>query len=263
MRRLLVLFAIMVFIFVPAMTSAHEGGHSLPPSATEQEAWELVDTNNDRVLDTWVTMYVRGSNNTLVPSAEAKARAWTSDPIPTRECNTRLWPLDVAVHASVAQWISWNISATRWDWRVRKPGTYCTDCVTFVIHSNNSVRVDYEGFADLAYEGDVVEGTLGAIATFYTMSNTGSPPVGGWVAAESLNTPHFDLIPNTGTLHHGETFKLWNKIVVDPCNSSCEYHDDAKITLSLTNMKAWIDENTGFFKEKQLANPPHPTPPAS
>jgi len=254
MKRLLVLFAIMALLFAPAMVSAHPAGHSLPLSAQEQEAWRLDGSN-------WVTMYVFDGTGQLVPSPEAMARAWTSEAILNQSCNKELWPMNVAVHASVAQWISWSITGTRWDWRVRKPGTYATDCISFTVASNNSVGVDYSGFEDLAYEGTVVPDTLGSIATYYAWGTTGqgTPPTTGWVSATNLNNDD-DVIPNSALLHEGRTFKLWNQIVVEPCNSSCEYHDDAMITLSLTNMKAWIDPVTGFFKEDQAGNPPHPTP---
>ena len=254
MKRLLVLFAIMALLFVPAMALAHPAGHSLPASAQEQEAWELDGSD-------WVTMYVFDASGNLVPSVEAKARAWTSGAILNQSCNKELWPVDVAVHASVAQWISWSITGTRWDWRVRKPGTYATDCISFTVASNNSVGVDYDGFANLVYEGTVVQDTLGEIATYYAWGTTGqgTPPKAGWVSATELIGDDDD-IPNSAVLHGGQTFKLWNKIVVEPCHSSCEYHDDATITLSLTNMKAWIDPTTGFFKVDQKGNPPHPTP---
>ena len=64
-------------------------------------------------------------------------------------CNKLEWTIDIVNHASIAQWINWAFSDTRWDWQVRKPGTYAADCISFVIQSNNDVTMSFAGFEPL------------------------------------------------------------------------------------------------------------------
>ncbi len=243
MKRVTLILALMTILLLPAVAQgAYNPGVPLPAGATETEAWELLEGN-------WGSMYVNGE-----PSTSAKARAWYSGG-DADSCNKQNWVIGVENHASVAQWISWSISATRWDWRVRKPGKYAADCITFWMKSNNDVLVDYEGFEDLQYQG--TGGVNQSIATWYAYSATGAstPPTAGWVTAANLNG-HDDLVEDSVDLHAGLSFKLWNMIEVVDCNSSCEYEDEATVTLVLQNIKDWIDGSTGLFKDDQKNNPP-------
>ncbi len=244
MKRVIVILALMTILLIPAAAQAqrtYNPGVPLPAGAAETEAWELVDNG-------WESMYVNG-----LPSPSAKARAWTSGGA-SGQCNRQNWVIDVTNHVSVAQWIEWSATGTRWDWRVRKPGTYAADCITFWMKSNNDVLIDYEGFANLAYLGE--GGVNQSIATWYAYGSTGasSPPTQGWVAAADLNNDD-DLILDSVDLHAGQSIKLWNKIQVVDCNSSCEYEDQATVTLTLMNIKAWIDPGSGNFMGDQRNNP--------
>lgn len=207
-------------------------GDPLPPGSVEHEAWELIDGN-------WVTM---GYTQEGGPILDANARAWSSDP-ENGECNYTKWPIDVTVHASVAQWVDWSISGTRYDWRVRKPGEYAANSLTAFIQSNSDVEVDFEGFEDLQYQGDVAPGAEGKIETWYAYGE-GGPGGVKWIPAPAMNRAE---VPDSGDLHAGISWKLWNKIKVVECNSACEYQDDAIITLVLKNLKCWIDPGTGEF----------------
>ncbi|MBP7892932.1 MAG: hypothetical protein KA063_05295 [Firmicutes bacterium] len=241
MKRLLVLFAIMALILVPAMAMAYNPGIPLPDNAYEVEHWEWDDENNE-----WVH-YASGNTQAL-------ARCWRSSP-GQGSCNKENWTIDFTHHASVAQWCEWSIGGTRWDWRILKPGTYAADCIEFTLKSNNDVFIDYEGFADLLRtEGN--QSTLTTIETYYSFGeDLEGAEANGWVGAAALNTDD-DLIPDSVALHGGMTTKLFNKIVVRECNSSCEYEDTATITLKLMNIKLWVDPVRGGWLAE--ANPPTP-----
>ncbi|MCR4402001.1 MAG: hypothetical protein NUW12_04350 [Firmicutes bacterium] len=235
MKRMVLVLALMAVLLVPAAALAYNPGVPLPDGAAEVETWYLNNAGQ------WVS---QGTGN-----AAALARCWSSGPA-SGACNAESWVIDVTHHASVAQWIDWSIGGTRWDWRIRKPGTYAADCINFTIKSNNDVAVQYDGFADLAYL-EQGEGVKQTIDTYYSYGATlAEAQSRGWVRASALNDSD-DLLEDSAGLHAGLNFKLWNKIVVENCNSSCEYEDTATITLVLQNVKHWIDAESGNFAQVQ------------
>ena len=222
----LMTLALTVALSLSAMAGTPE--HSivpLPANAVELEAWELVGGS-------WVPM---GGPGLLT----ANARAWRSG-VKSGICNKIYWDVPVKVHASVAQWVEFSLSGTRWDWRVRKPGTYATDCITASLKSNGDLELDFAGFGNLVGAG-------GVIPIWYAYDSTLPAPVDArWVPAVDLDAMDA-LIPDCVELHEGFSWKLWNKIEVADCDSACEYTDDAQITLVLKNQKDWIDPTSGDF----------------
>jgi len=204
-------------------------GEPLPPGSAEHYAWQLTGQG-------WVAM---GTGNLA-----ANARAWSSNPV-SDKCNKIYWKIPVTVHASVAQWIEWTLSGSRYDWRVRKPGTYAANSLTATLKSNSDVEVDFDGFDNLQYLGD--DGVKEDIDTWYAYGEAGNPGELEWIPAGRINDLDA-LVEDSCDLHAGYSWKLWNKIKVTECNSACEYEDDATITLVLMNQKIWIDPETGNFR---------------
>jgi hypothetical protein len=206
-------------------------GVPLPGGSVEHEAWEWVE-------DHWVSM---GSG-----ILAANARAWSSNPV-VKMCNKIYWQIPVKVHASVAQWVEWSLSGSRYDWRVRKPGTYAANSLTAVLKSNSDLEFDFEGFENLKYQGSgQFPGVKQEIETWYAYGEADGLGALSWIPAAALNAKDC-LVKDSEDLHEGLSVKLWNKIMVDECNSACEYEDDATITLVLQNCKIWIDPETGNF----------------
>ena len=237
MKRLLVLFAIMALIFVPAMASAALPGEPLPLGAVEVEHWELAADG------TW----------THKEPGEGLARCWRSGG-DQGECNQTSWVVNFTHHAAMAQWSKWSIGGTRWDWRILKPGTYAADCIEFKLQSNNSVLIDYENFADLLRT--TAGGVKQTIDTYYSFGESiKQAESNGWVRAEDLNEDD-DIIPDSAVLHVNYVTKLFNKIVVENCNSSGEYEDTATITLTLLNQQPWVDPAGGWGNQSLPPLPP-------
>jgi hypothetical protein len=174
-------------------------------------------------------------------------------------CNKKYWYIDVTIHASIAQWVEWSINGTRWDWFVRKPGTYIADCIEAKVASNGDVIVQYRGF-DFLRNGEDDGIHKDSIDIWYAFEGAG---VGAgdllnpanahlWIPAPALNMDDDTLFENNlefYNLHYdGAVFKLWNKIFVDRCNSACEYEDEARIILVLDEQKDWIDPETGYYR---------------
>jgi len=236
MRKWMILSALAVSLLALSFTAwAASSGASLPSGAMEVEVFYWDGTN-------WVSL---GTGN-----SSAAARSWNSTPANSGGySNKETHTISFTNHASVAQWIDWTISATRKDWRVRLPGTYAADSITFTIKSNNDVSVDFEDFANLLYEDPEAapEETQTEILTWYSYGATVTEAeVNGWIPAEELNDADFTFA-NSDPLHHGLSYKLWSKIEVQESNNSSDYEDVGLITLTLTNIKSWIDPLTGNF----------------
>lgn len=171
------------------------------------------------------------------------AKAFTSRP-EVGICNKEAWKNTITNHVTVSQWINYCFSGTRWDWQIRKPGTFAADSITFHIQSNDDVNVDFEGFADLA---PLSHADAPPIPVWYTFADAsiGKPPVDSWVRAADLNSADFSLAYDK--IKNGYYLKLWNKIQIDPSTRACDYRDDGTITLTLTDVKYFIDKKTGDY----------------
>lgn len=162
-----------------------------------------------------------------------------------QECN-KDFSVDFTTKAHVAQWGKFNLTSTMWEWYVRKPGTYFTDCITVTVQSNSDISITGEGFGNLLY-GDVSEypdnhpqGSVNPeIATWYAGKTTGMMPTPGeWVEASALNEGI--TIADSLDLHEGLVYKLWNKIQVVECNTASTYVNTGTITFALANQKDFI-----------------------
>lgn len=198
-----------------------------------------------------VTVYMQdGSGWVTPPQGEPlpglRAKAFTSNP-QGGTCDKQVWETAFTNHVTVAQWIDYNFGGTRWDWQIRKPGTFAADCIEFSIQSNDDVNVSFCGFDNLA---PLSHPDAAKINVWYNYGPQGSPatdtpPAAGWVAAPDLNgvsfTLPYDLIKN------GFTKKLWNKIEILPTTRACDYENSGVITLTLTDIKYFINPETGDY----------------
>jgi hypothetical protein len=162
-------------------------------------------------------------------------------------CNRQLWDQEFTIHASVAHWIDFRVDWTRWDWFIRKPGTYAGDGIEAWIKSNGDVTIDFDGFADLEPEEEGANPL--EVHYSYTVGDGALNPanVPAWYEPEDMNESSvlLDDIENDFALHYGLTWYLWSKITVIDCNSSCEYWNYPTITLTLSQQKDWINFETG------------------
>jgi len=233
MKKLLACLVVLAFLLAPAMAMAektYDPGVALPDGATEVEHWELVNGE-----------WVHHDPDDIL----SLARCWRSGGA-QGACNREQWELGFTHHASMAQWLDWSVGGTRWDWRILKPGTYAADCIEFRIQSNNDVDVLFSGFGDLQYLGQ--GGVKQTIDTYYSYGESiAQADKLGWFRAARLNEGIF--IGDSATLHSGITTKLFNKIVVENCNSSCEYENSGLITIRIKNLKHWVDPTTGLWAD--------------
>jgi len=188
----------------------------------------------------------------LQRGVDADARAWHQGTGQSGNCNKEKWEIKVATHASVAQWINWTLDAQGWQIRVRKPGIYIADCISASIDSNADVLVTFTGFDDLRKLSDPMKGM--AIETWYALTSGEIPADNAWVKATELNSKTLRVPYCYHNAH------LWIKIYVREANDSnsgyfktraSEYQNDAKIYLSVSVLKNWIDPESGNFLDPQ------------
>jgi len=120
-----------------------------------------------------------------------------------------------------------STTATRVDWRVRKPGTYAALATTVAASGIGTLSMQFSEFADLS-RADRVSGT---IAAFYGFGDDlAAVEAGGWVSAAELNnkTRHIDLSEPVPVL-------MWSKIRVGEEDSSAEYENEGVITFIVSN----------------------------
>jgi len=224
---------IMTVVLMGGAAWAHT--HDIPgpefPPGDEVAAWKLVK-------GAWVSIGGFG----------AEARCFSSKPKQDK-CNQQIWEIPVKVHASVTQWVEWSLSGTQWTWLVRKPGTYAANCISATLKSNYDVDIKFDGFNDLEVQ-EPGKSVNPFIPIYYAYGpggeGGGPPPPDAFIPAEELNGLDC-LVPDSERLHEGRSWKLWNYIEVLPCNSACEYQDDATITIELKGVKIWIDPESGYF----------------
>ncbi|MBE3597916.1 MAG: hypothetical protein IMX02_03645 [Limnochordaceae bacterium] len=249
MKRFKALFFVMVTGLVLAAGAAasaqyNPNGEALPSGAREQEVYYFNPDNQ-----AWESI---GSGN-----ADQLARSWNSGPL-QGNCNKAYWDITFTSHASVAQWINWSLATSRKDWRIRKPGQYASDSIDFTIASNNDVVVSFDGFGDLEYLGQRVEDPQlqYTIPTYFGVgASFAEANANGWVRAADLNETTYTF-PNSEDLHQGFQLKFWQRLDVQKSNSSSEYENVGTVRLAVTNLKFWIDGQTGRYAQDQFGTPP-------
>ncbi|MCD6551527.1 hypothetical protein [Thermotoga sp.] len=173
------------------------------------------------------------------------ARAFSAFPT-DGACNKRQWTVEFTTEVQVAQWLEWELSATKWTWFVRKPGDYYANSVTGSVASNGDVLVTFNDFDDPTYTG--TSSVNPKIEAYYTvMTEEGMPEQDDWVRAPDVNGLSCTL-EDSQELHDGMTFYLWNRIRVVECNSASTYRDTGYIFLTLQNQKPWIDEEGNYVE---------------
>jgi|LSQX01.1.fsa_nt_gb hypothetical protein len=165
--------------------------------------------------------------------------------------NKPVFTFEITNHVSVAQWINWSISGTRKDWRVLRPGTYASDSVTARIQSNNDVVIEFYA-EDPEYLSD--GGVTRTIPKWFGYSETDQIDEvdnrGWWRGSDfSSDNPLVIRVRDSAGLHSGLTYKIWEKIEVLPSHSSSDYEGKGYVTIYLTNVKHWVDPDTGDFYE--------------
>ena len=126
-----------------------------------------------------------------------------------------------------------NVTASRLDWRVQKPGTYAAIATEISATGKGDLSVQFSEFNDLTR----TDGLPGSIPAFYAFGED-LPSDEAWTSASELNDPSGWLEPITLNQEVQSTVRMWSKISVDGQDSSAEYENEGVITFIVGNMKA-------------------------
>lgn len=227
----IVLFALLAASAVAmGMEREYDPGELLPTGASEGVTWKLNPTT-----EAW-------------ESGNTGARFWASGLTVSGGYYTQASKsFEVTNHVSVAQWCLYVVSANRFDWRVISPGEYAAEAMWMFLMSNNDVSISLSGFANPAS----VDDSEGAIPAWYGWNTVqGDPADVVWVGANETEDLTIALDPLSNE-PYPITRALWSKIEVSKYARSCEYEDMGVITVSLMNMKHWVDPETGGWADPQ------------
>jgi len=146
-----------------------------------------------------------------------------------------------------------QLSATEWDWRIRKCGTFACHVLDARVRSAFDILVDFEGFANFLDPNSDIQ-----INTWYAISQMVPPPPNSttWISANLLNLADF-VIPAP---INGVNWNLWCKIEVTNDIKAGEYSNNPTITFVVQEIEHWVDptltsnERTGRINELQTEN---------
>lgn len=241
-HRIVLVLALAFVLAVGGMAMAQQRppyvpeGNDLPSNATQVEkVWELLEDG-----ETWDT--------------STNAQAFNSGGS-SGHCNRACWDAELETHVSVAQWINYNVDGTRKDWRVLKPGTYGANSVTARIRSNNDVQISFWA-EDPTYLNDDVESPPIAAKYGYSIGeNSGNNinNVSEWVSGFSAADPLVFTIRYEDGLADELVYRLWQQIEVTNAHRSSDYHGFGGLLICVTNLKYWVDPETGGFNGLKAA----------
>ncbi len=142
-------------------------------------------------------------------------------------------PLDpIYIKAVQEAYADVNVTASRLDWRVQKPGTYAAIATEISATGKGDLSVHFSEFSDLTR----TDGLPGSIPAFYAFGEE-FPSDEAWASASELNDPSRWLEPITLNQEVQSTVRMWSKISVDSQDSSAEYENTGVITFIVSNMK--------------------------
>lgn len=203
---------------------------------------------------------VKQEGNEVAVEDDTNARAFligSGTDEETEYCNANR-SVNVTVKAHMAQWARWSLDANGWEWYIKKPGTYQTDCLKGYLRSNGPVTLYFYGFDDLytANKGDQIAMSFGWVAVEEGQDDTQEPIT--WIAAADMKDEVMSVQftqEDTGydLCSKGLRWSLWNRIHVDSCDKPGTYSMHGAISLVLNNQQiSWIDPDTGDFKDLPL-----------
>jgi len=125
------------------------------------------------------------------------------------------------------------VSATDWDWRIRKTGVFCSEVMSCSVSTHHDLLVDFEGFANLI---NIQSNTQ--INTSYAISQLVPPPPNSesWISANDLNSADFMI-----QAHEDKTWNLWCKLDVTNNILPLEYENQPIITFIIPGVLDWFE----------------------
>jgi len=164
-------------------------------------------------------------------------------------CHSTPKMLRLDTRASVATWSLVYLSVSDIYWKIYKPDTYYTDCITLGVATNGSIDVEFEYF-DPLYNYDTLFFWCRPVinVNWYLQEvfplKTPAPSSGqiNW-SCNALNNKHYDVDAWGCSGVAAKIWKVWQKIMVPNDAHTCEYKDPwgGLIVVTINNQKCWVD----------------------
>uniref|UniRef100_A0A7C6A932 Uncharacterized protein n=1 Tax=candidate division WOR-3 bacterium TaxID=2052148 RepID=A0A7C6A932_UNCW3 len=137
-----------------------------------------------------------------------------------------------------------ELSATEWNWRVRRTGVFAAQVLDCRVQSPYDVLVDFNGFGNLSVPNSDIQ-----IKTYYAISQSAPPPPRSntWIPANMLNFADFLIPAPIGNTN----WNLWCMIEVTDNIKAGEYWNKPTITFVLSGVSEWIEPEL-LSSERQL-----------
>ncbi len=203
-----------------------------PVTGTTRVAWGGVGLLRDLGDVARLRVFTRNPNGCTTPgnyvftdSLEFQYRAPRLGWPPYTEHGFSLSPIRVDVEAVPEAAVS--LSATRLDWRVRKPGTYAALATEITATGYGKLSIQFSEFGDPVRS----DGTPGTVDAFYGFGATlAVVEAEGWVRADMLNGASRVI-----DLSSPMPVWMWSMIGVGEEDSSTEYESKGVITFIVSN----------------------------
>lgn len=138
-------------------------------------------------------------------------------------------------------YIKVSINALRYDWQIRKPGTFTAEPLIIDIQSNQAIAVSFSNFNDLKPKTQ----NHGTIPVYYGFGDTlAETERNGWVRAKKLNRRNVTAFPlPDGTNHY--QLKIWPRIEITKTTQAGDYQDTGYLTLTILENQIYLDNSSG------------------
>lgn len=135
------------------------------------------------------------------------------------------------------KWARFHLSATQWEWNIRRAGDYAAQSIAGTITGNVDIVISFSGFEDLHCSNPHTP----TVETYYgaSIGNRRVEEV-DWASASDFNTRTL-LVRQHPNSQEPVGWGLWNRVRVRTDHSATEYSDDVVITFAMQNMSPWTD----------------------
>lgn len=250
-----------------ALEAARRSDNGQIFNAEEPKVWELTTTTGAAVSEF-------SPNGTYSVREASNARSWNSDSglSPNCQggqsyyCNKPRHQVNFTNVAAVAQWMDWEVTNVRKDWRVLKPGTYASPALEIGVRSNDDVSIYFENFTNLIAQ-DVAweegEADFRPITAYYAIQALQSAPALvtefpanlTWESAANFSD-NLNVLSDTmkGTppgqswpMHWDKQWiRLWSLINAHECNKPVNFVGTGTITIQVTTLRDWVADDGSF-----------------
>lgn len=148
----------------------------------------------------------------------------------------------------VQESIKVSINAGRYDWLIRKPGTFAAEPLVIDIQSNRSFVLSFSKFGDLQSK------TLnpGKIPAFYSIGATlAETERNGWFPARKLNGVSLTAVVEADQTRQF-VWKLWPKIEITKNTRAGDYEDTGCLTFTILENQIYLDGEPGGNARKTI-----------